>query len=55
MDVSIDEMKSCLQEWFAQAYSFEDLAEIYYAVRSETDKQFSEMAEQICLERNNND
>ena len=53
MDISIDDMKSCLQEWFGQAYSFEDLAEIYYAVRSETDKQFSEMAEQICLERNN--
>lgn len=53
MNISIEDMKSCLEEWFGQAYSFEDLAEIYYAVRSETNKQFSEMAEQIYKERNN--
>ena len=52
MIVSIEDMKSCIREWFAQAYSFEDLAEIYYAVKSETDKQFVYMAEQICKERN---
>lgn len=54
MIVSIEDMKSCIQEWFGEIYSFEDLAEVYYAVRSETDKQFVYMAEQICTEANNN-
>ena len=52
MNISIEDMKSCIQEWFAQAISFEDLAEIFYAVQSETDKQFVYTAEQICKERN---
>ena len=38
MDISIEDMRGCIQEWFAQAYSFEDLAEIFYAIKSETDK-----------------
>ena len=29
MNISTEDMKSCIQEWFAQAYSFEDLAEIF--------------------------
>lgn len=49
MNVSIEDMKSCIQEWFAQAYSFEDLADIFYAVKSETDKQFIAMAKLISL------
>ena len=52
MSVSIEDMKSCIQEWFAQAYSFEDLAEIFYAVKSETDKQFVYIAENICENKN---
>ena len=52
MNISTEDMKSCIQEWFEQAYTFEDLAEIFYAVKSETDKQFVHMAEQICKERN---
>jgi hypothetical protein len=47
MNISIEDMKSCVQEWFAQAYSFEDLADIFYAIKSEADKQFVYMAEQI--------
>ena len=47
MNISTEDMKGCIQEWFAQAYSFEDLADIFYAVKSETDKQFIYMAEQI--------
>ena len=54
MSISTDDMKSCIQEWFAQAYSFECLAEIFYAVKSETDKQFVYMAEQICKDINDN-
>ena len=52
MIVSTDDMKSCIQEWFAQVYSFEDLAEVFYAVKSETDKQFVYMAENIAMAEN---
>ena len=54
MNISIEDMRSCIQEWFAQAYSFEDLAEIFYAIKSETDKQFVYIAEMICENRGNN-
>lgn len=52
MNISIEDMKSCIQEWFGEIYCFEDLAEVYYSVRSEIDKQFVNMAEQICKEKN---
>ena len=48
MNIPTEDMKSCIQEWFAQAYDYEDLAEIFYAVKSECDKQFVFMAEQIA-------
>ena len=48
MIVSTDDMKGCVQEWFAQADSFEDLAEIFYAVKSEVDKQFVYIAKEIA-------
>lgn len=52
MNISTDDMKSYIQEWFAQVYSFEDLAEVFYAVKSETDKQFVYMAENIAIASN---
>lgn len=52
MNISIEDMKSCIQEWFAETYCFEDLAEVYYAIRSEIDKQFVYMAERICKDIN---
>lgn len=48
IDISTEDMKGCIQEWFAQARSFEELAEILYAVKSETDKQFVYMANEIA-------
>lgn len=51
MNISLEDMKSCIQEWFAQAHSFEDLAEIFYAVKSETDKQFVYIADSIAEQR----
>ncbi len=47
VDVSIDEMKMLLQEWYAQALSYEELFEIHYAVRKEADKQAVHMAQII--------
>lgn len=52
MDISIEDMRGCIQEWFAQVYSFEDLRDIYYAVKSEADKQFVYMAENIAIASN---
>ena len=37
--VSEEEMRSCIQEWMAQALCIEDLAKIYATIISETDKQ----------------
>lgn len=51
MNISIEDMKSCIQEWFAQALGFDDLREIYNAVRSEADKQFEYMADSIAKQR----
>ena len=48
MNISTEDMRGCIQEWFAQAHSFELLSEIFYAVKSETDKQFVCMAEEIA-------
>lgn len=51
MTVSLEDMKSCIQEWFAQALGFDDLREIYNTVRSEADKQFEYMADSIAKQR----
>ena len=42
-----DEMRLIVQEWFGQAVNCEELFEIYYAVRSEGDKQATFMANAI--------
>ena len=49
--ISEEEMRSCIQEWMAQALCIEDLAKIYATIISETDKQLSYMSEQIAKER----
>lgn len=51
MTISLEDMKSCIQEWFAQALGFDDLREIYNTVRSEADKQFEYMADRIAKQR----
>lgn len=42
-----DDMKSCIQEWMAQALNIEDLAKIYATIVSETDKQLAYMCQQF--------
>ena len=53
--ISEEEMRSCIQEWMAQALCIEDLAKIYAAIISESEKQLVYMSEQIKDEiiRNN--
>ena len=43
-------MRSCIQEWMAQALDIESLAKIFATITSETDKQLLYMAEQITKE-----
>ena len=45
--ISEEEMRSCIQEWMAQALCIKDLAKIYATIISETDTQLSYMSEQI--------
>ena len=47
MNVSLEDMRSMIQEWFSQADNLCDLAEIYYAIRDESTNQFEFMAEEI--------
>ena len=46
--ISEEDMRSCIQEWMAQALDIEDLAKIYATIISETDKQLSYMIEQLA-------
>ena len=50
MIITPDEMRDCLQEWYAQALTFEDLFEIHYAVRAEADKQAVFMSHELAKE-----
>ena len=45
--ISEEDMRSCIQEWMAQALDIESLARIFATITNETDKQLLYMAEQI--------
>ena len=47
MNISLEDMRSMIQEWFSQADNLFDLAEIYYTIRDEATIQFKFMAEEI--------
>lgn len=50
MRVSIEDMKSCIQEWFAQEYNFVGLTSLYVELRMEIDKQLQYMTDSIGKE-----
>lgn len=45
--VSIEDMKSCIEEWFAQEYNLVGLTNLYVEVRMEIDKQLQYMTNVI--------
>jgi len=49
MITTTEDMRVTIQEWFAEAVSFDELRDAYFAVRQEADKQFSETAD--CIAR----
>lgn len=51
MDGLLENIRTNIQECFAEAYDFEDLRDIYSIVRSEADKQFVFIADKIAKER----
>ena len=48
MRTTTEDMRVTIQEWFAEAVSFDELRDAYYAVREEADKQFVEVADYIA-------
>lgn len=50
MAVSIDNMKLCIQEWFAQARDMHELVDIAVAVKMETETQIGFMVSEFCKE-----
>lgn len=51
MDISIEDMKICIQEWFAQAISYEEIFEIHHVVLSEAIKQAIYMVHALADEK----
>lgn len=47
MNISLEDMRSVIQEWFSQTDNLCDLAEIYYTIRDESTTQFEFIAEEI--------
>lgn len=48
--VSTDDMKLCIQEWFAQEHDLVGLTSLYVEVRMEIDKQLEYMTN--CIGKN---
>ena len=48
MNVSYEDMTSCIQEWFAQAITESDVARIYFTVRHETERQLEFMLRELA-------
>ena len=50
INIPIEDMKACIDDWYAQARNYEELFEIHYAVMSECNKQAVYMARDISKE-----
>ena len=48
--VSLDEMKSCIQEWFAQETTIYGVAKLYAELEKEIDDNLKSMTELIVAE-----
>ena len=50
-NVSRDDMISCIQEWFAQEYTLNGVATLYYDLRSEIETQLKFMLDEVARTR----
>ena len=46
--VSRENMISCIQEWFAQEYTLNGVANLYYELRSEIEAQLEYMLDEVA-------
>ena len=46
--VSREDMISCIQEWFAQEYTLNGVATLYYDLRSEIETQLDYMLDEVA-------
>lgn len=49
---SVEDMKSCIQEWFSQCLDFIGVVKTYSEIQKETVKQMEFMAEQYSKKDN---
>lgn len=43
---SVDDMRSCIQEWFADACDIKDVCDTYITIMTETEKQYEYMLDE---------
>lgn len=48
---SVDDMKSCIQEWFADCSNSTEVAKIYAEIKIETEKQLDFMMGELTKDR----
>ncbi|WP_321024712.1 hypothetical protein [Eisenbergiella porci] len=48
-----DDIKSCIQEWFAEALNPVEVAKTYHEIQMEAEKQLEYMMKQYIAELNN--
>lgn len=51
---SIDDIKSCIQEWFSEAISPIEVAKTYHEIQMEAEKQLEYMMKQYISELTDN-
>ena len=52
--VPVEDMKSCIQEWFAQEYTLEGVGVLYFELRQEIEKQLHVMTHAIAQDMHDN-
>lgn len=48
--ISVEDMKDCIQEWYAEVCTFEQLEKMHFEIKKEMENQFLYMAEVIAKE-----
>ena len=52
--IPVEDMKSCIQEWFAQEYTLDGVALLYFELRHEMDKQLHATLAYVAKEMHEN-
>lgn len=52
MMFSVEDIQSCIQEWFGECMDITEIVKTYHEIVSETDKQLLYMSEQLIKTEN---